>query len=1285
MAPMAVCRVKQLAQGQVEVNISEELGEASAAQDVSHALVARSARAGRQDLSRTQELDSVVSAKIFDDIADGFESAANAVADVTTDIGEGVVSVGLTVGDYVGNAATVVGSSIVEAAETTVDALPSEIKSAAQSLGNAVVSTTHFVADVGEMVADGAVDLAGDALQVAQYAVSQGAKVGSKLGDKISSAANALGGEIAKLGDLAVGLAKAAWDEIKKFINCFTQAFSLCNILIGHFCDCERGSSVSISTSGLAMTCSFKTDSDFAKGYGFSAGGESFQMGDDGSSGRVKIPGQTFFQSFKPKGDQLKANQVALNTVKQAAPKGSCETSLALSLEGVVQFAPTLGVSVNLNGDAEVSVEGLARVSLAALATAQGSCAFIAEKRFPKKPLSKVVCGPVGCISIMLQMLAEIELKGVITGSLELAAGADFHIKGKVLVNPRGHADADFETLSIEHQFGMGLAVSSTGSTRVGMGPVLVVFPMPGVPITFNPMMNAEVRAAGTLNMPMGSLLQEDVVLHTNVSKLSSSRVNTFDLCGAAALNIYTDIDIQGYGLPKPMSFSLGTSWIEDAIKERLVQGARMFAAMVTGPTQCIPGASQAVDLVMDAALAAAGTLSSLIPDLNLDFTTPSSQLLAPTKLFCIEAFKTSGFDSSECSQDLGCKSAGRPVSPMVVQVAPEQKHQTTHPSPQASGTCHTVPMGDRFIQLGDWRLGDIDGQHFSVSHKGGYTAQIFRSDGTVHAGPRHDYTSWGRPIGASRGIKFGFQFIQIGEWRLGVYDETHMSLTHQGGQISQIFRADGTLHNGPRTDMHTFDRPECAASGVTLGNQFIQIGLFRLGQVDDTHMSVSHTAGRSHKTIQIYRADGTTHSGPRDDYTLQSRHPVAWTCQSLEEIAHGACNLDFGTFGDRFIQLGEWRLADIDGNHFSISHKDGYTAQIFHAAGTLHPGPRHDFGSWHRPLGYPYGIAFGRGFVQIGRFRLGQVDGTHLSISSQSGQTAQIFNAQGTLHPGPRTDFGLWGRSVGPATRITFGEKFLELGDFRLGDSGWSHEDGHFSVTHKDGMTIQIYRSDGTMHPGPRTDWSLNNRHPMWHCGNIQYNFGSCPGIVAGGNFLQIGEWRMGQVDARHFSLSHQGGQTAQIFHGVDGTLHPGPRTDFNIWSWGLEPVNPIQFGDRFIQFGHFRLGDVDGNHLSISSVYGQTMQIWSGHGTLHPGPRTDFSLWHRPSGEPVGVSFGDRFVQLGSFRVGDVDGEHFTVTHVSGSTAAIYRKDGTVHAGPRHDYTTFGRSLAECHVLPP
>ena len=108
-----------------------------------------------------------------------------------------------------------------------------------------------------------------------------------------------------------------------------------------------------------------------------------------------------------------------------------------------------------------------------------------------------------------------------------------------MILNPSGHADVDFQNPNIEHQFGFGLAASSTGSVRIGMGPQLVIFPMPGVPITITPMMNAEVRAMGTLNMPMASFLEEE----TMVKKMNSSRVNTIDLCGAAALNIYTDID----------------------------------------------------------------------------------------------------------------------------------------------------------------------------------------------------------------------------------------------------------------------------------------------------------------------------------------------------------------------------------------------------------------------------------------------------------------------------------------------------------------------------------------------------------------------------------------------------------------------------------------------------------------------------------------------------------------------------------------------------------------------
>ena len=43
----------------------------------------------------------------------------------------------------------------------------------------------------------------------------------------------------------------------------------------------------------------------------------------------------------------------------------------------------------------------------------------------------------------------------------------------------------------------------------------------------------------------------------------------------------------------------------------------------------------------------------------------------------------------------------------------------TNHPHPTGvAAACHDIPMGDRFIQLGNFRLADIDGNHFSVSHK---------------------------------------------------------------------------------------------------------------------------------------------------------------------------------------------------------------------------------------------------------------------------------------------------------------------------------------------------------------------------------------------------------------------------------------------------------------------------------------------------------------------------------------------------------------------------------------
>ena len=74
----------------------------------------------------------------------------------------------------------------------------------------------------------------------------------------------------------------------------------------------------------------------------------------------------------------------------------------------------------------------------------------------------------------------------------------------------------------------------------------------------------------------------------------------------------------------------------------------------------------------------------------------------------------------------------------------PEQVSEHVHPTSSATA-CHNLPMGDRFIELGGFRLAAIDDTHFSISHRNGMTAQIFRSDGHVANGPRTDFGSFDR------------------------------------------------------------------------------------------------------------------------------------------------------------------------------------------------------------------------------------------------------------------------------------------------------------------------------------------------------------------------------------------------------------------------------------------------------------------------------------------------------------------------------------------------------------
>ena len=170
-----------------------------------------------------------------------------------------------------------------------------------------------------------------------------------------------LGQEVAKLGPLVVGLAKSAWNEIKDLVSCLLEGLTLCSVLIGEYCDCNAGSHIKFSTDGMDMKCVFKVTADFSKGYGVTATSTG-KYGVITESGVVMLPGKQLEQSFKAAGSPLRARK-AMDDYLSPAPAGSCETSLQVAVDGVVQFAPVITVKVNTDGKTEMTISGSVRSS----------------------------------------------------------------------------------------------------------------------------------------------------------------------------------------------------------------------------------------------------------------------------------------------------------------------------------------------------------------------------------------------------------------------------------------------------------------------------------------------------------------------------------------------------------------------------------------------------------------------------------------------------------------------------------------------------------------------------------------------------------------------------------------------------------------------------------------------------------------------------------------------------------------------------------------------------------
>ncbi|EJK52364.1 hypothetical protein THAOC_28369, partial [Thalassiosira oceanica] len=158
------------------------------------------------------------------------------------------------------------------------------------------------------------------------------------------------------------------------------------------------------------------------------------------------------------------------------------------------------------------------------------------------------------------------------------------------------------------------------------------------------------------------------------------------------------------------------------------------------------------------------------------------------------------------------------------------------------------------------------------------------------------------------------------------------------------------------------------------------------------------------------------------------------------------------------------------------------------------------------------------------------------------NGKTSEIFRDDGVHHSGSgvRTDFHGFDLSRGDGTGLTFsaqpilfGDKAVQIRDWRIRQIN----SDNLSVTNENGNVSRIYRSDGTVH-GNIT--SLG--------GYVTADLGEPACVYLTSSFLQIGDWRFGEITS-HLSVTHKDGQTAMIYR-HDGTIHPGPRSDYNAWT---------------------------------------------------------------------------------------------------------------------------------------
>uniref|UniRef100_A0A6V2E475 Uncharacterized protein n=2 Tax=Ditylum brightwellii TaxID=49249 RepID=A0A6V2E475_9STRA len=517
------------------------------------------------------------------------------------------------------------------------------------------------------------------------------------------------------------------------------------------------------------------------------------------------------------------------------------------------------------------------------------------------------------------------------------------------------------------------------------------------------------------------------------------------------------------------------------------------------------------------------------------------------------------------------------------------------------------VIWGNKAVQIGRWRIKQIDDQHISVSHENDNVSRIYRDDGTIH-GNVAAFSGFLTPLGEPSCAYLTENYLQIGDWRFAEFEEerkTFLSVSHKRGRTARLYETNGYSHGGPRVDRNAWawekgvalqGNDECFSTSSTVPN-VISFGDWKIAQMRDTNW-LSFSSNYPN-TPMLFQSNSRRHGGPRLDWGAWVEVPTS----SAEGVQ----------FGDKAVQIDQWRIKQFDDNHLSITHSNGVVGRVYRSDGDTFTS--NSYSGYITPLGEPSCAYVSENYIRVGDWRIGQI-GDHLAITHITGHTAMYYTNDGYHYYGLKYEPNSWLSGEGSVLQGSAEncnpyhdvETYVQIGSsFRLSYMLGGIGSSYLSLSSAYPDTPVIYKSDRSIHHGPRTDYNaFTNKKPALSEHGVEY----------GDKTVQLYDWRISEIDDQHLSITHSSGGVTRIFRS-DGTIH-GSVADFSGYDKELGAPSCAYLSEEYLQLGSWRIGAYSQKTISISHKEGYTSEVFDIVGNRHPGPYSDFqfSSWNLPKG---------------------------------------------------------------------